>query len=96
MGPRLRRDATAPIYVLTREVITTGDIGRVATGGESVDVVTNFVFLRTMVTKYGVSDKEIRRIIVMGKAGMRALATIWKYGERDSVETKVKLVNCLI
>ena len=73
-------------------MVTTGDIGEVAVDGKDIEVVTKFVFLGALITKDGLSEKEVRRRIAMGKSAMGGLTSIWK-DRGVTLETKVKLVK---
>ena len=58
-------------------------------------MVTCFAFLGGLITKDRLRDKEICRIIAMGKATIGGLTTIWKDSGIKRV-TKVKLLKVLI
>ena len=47
-------------------MVTTGDIGEVTVYGKDIEVVTKFIFLRALITKDGLCEKEVRRRIAMG------------------------------
>ena len=49
------------------KVMTTEDIGDVTVDGKDIEVVTKLVFLRALIIKDGLCDKEVRRIIAIGK-----------------------------
>ena len=73
---RIRRaNEKAGLYlnVGKTKVMTTGDIGEVTVDGKDIEVVTKFVFLRALITKGGLCEKEVRRRIAMGKASMGGL-----------------------
>ena len=76
------------LTVLKTKVMTTGDIVKVVVYGKIVDVVTSFIFLVALITRDGSCDKEIRRIIAMGKAAMGVLTTIWAYRGGSSLPQK--------
>ena len=80
------------LNILKTKVMTTGDIGEVTVDGNIVEVVTRFIFLGALITREGLSDKEIRRRIAMGKTAMRGLTTVWE-DRGIKLATKVKLVN---
>ena len=63
--------------------------------GNDIEVVTKFVFFGALITKDGLSEKEVRRRIAMGKAAMGGLTSLWK-DRGVMLETKVKLVNVLV
>ena len=67
-------------------MMTTGDIGELTVDEKDIEEVTKFVFLGALITKDALCEKEVRRRIAMGKAGMGVLTSIWK----------VKLVTVLL
>ena len=77
------------------KVRTTGDIGEVTVDGNDIEVVTKFVYLRALITKDGLCEKEVRNRIAMGKAAMGGLTSIWK-DRGVTMETMVKLVKVLV
>ena len=79
------------------KMMTTGDIGAVTVDGKDIEVhvVTQFVFLRALITEDGLCENEVRRRIAMGKAAMGGLTSIWK-DRGVTLETKVKLVKVLV
>ena len=73
---RVRRASQkAGLYLNTAKTMTTGDIGEVTVDGKDIEVATQFVFLRALITK---DEKKVRRRIAMGKAAMGGLTSIWK------------------
>ncbi len=48
-----------------------------------------------LITKDGLCEKEVRKRIVMGRAVMGGLTSIWK-DRGVMIETKVKLVKVLV
>ena len=74
---------------------TTGYIREVTVDGKDIEVVTTFVFLGTLITEYGLCEKEVRRGIAMGMAAMGGLTSIWK-DRGVTLETKVKLAKVLV
>ena len=63
--------------------------------GETIEVVSSFTFLGSMIEKEGRSDIEIRRRVTMGKTAMNGLGRIRK-DKYVSRETKKRLVRALI
>ena len=59
--------------------------------GKDIEVVTKFVFLGALITKDGLSGKEVRRRIAMGKAAMAGLTSMWK-DRGVTMETIVKVL----
>ena len=97
VGRVRRASEKAGLYlnVGNTKVVTTGDIRAVTVDGKDIGVVTKFVFLGALITEAGLSEKEVRRRIAMGKAAMGGLTSIWK-DRGVTLETKVKLVNVLV
>ena len=83
------------LHVGKTKMMTTGDIGEVTISGENIEVVTKFVSLGALITKDGLCEKEVGRIIAMGKAAMGRLTSIWK-DRGVTLVTKVKLVKVLV
>ncbi len=75
-------------------MMTTGDIGEVISW-KDIEVVTKLVSLGALITKDGLCEKEVGRIIAMGKAAMGRLTSIWK-DRGVTLVTKVKLVKVLV
>ena len=77
------------------KMMTIGDIGEVRVDGNDIEVVTKLVFLRALVTKNGLCEKEVQRRIAMGKAAKGGVTSIGN--DRGlTLETKVKLVKMLV
>ena len=51
--------------------------------GKIVEMVTSFIFLEALIRRDGLCDKEIRRIIGMGKAAIGGLTTTGVNMERE-------------
>ena len=69
--------------------------GRRITNLRYAEVVSNFIFLESLITKDGLSEKEIRRSLAMGRSAMGGLTDIWKY-RGITLRTKIMLVKSLV
>ena len=64
-------------------------------GGETMETVTDFIFLGSKITAYSDCSHEIRRCFVLGREVMTNLDSILK--NRDiTVPTKVCLVKAMV
>jgi len=77
------------------KVMTTATWENFEVDGETIEVVSSFTFLGSMLEKEGRCDMEIRRRVSMGKTAMNGLGNIWK-DKYVSRETKKRLVRALI
>ena len=63
--------------------------------GETVETVTDFIFLGSKITEDGVQSHEIRRHLLLGRKAMTNLDSILK--SRDiTLPTKVHLVKAVV
>jgi hypothetical protein len=95
---RVRKESEkAGLYfnVKKTKVMTTAKWENFEVDGETIEVVSSFTFLGSMIEKEGRSDMEIRRRVIMGKTAMNGLEKIWK-DKYVSRETKKRLVRALI
>ena len=95
---RVRKESEkARLYfnVKKTKVMTTATWENFEVDGETIEVVSSFTFLGSMIEKEGRSDIEIRRRVTMGKTAMNGLGRIWK-DKYVSRETKKRLVRALI
>ena len=64
-------------------------------GGETVETVTDFIFLGSKITADGDCSHEIKRLLLLGRKVMTKLDSILK--SRDStLPTKVHLVKAMV
>ena len=73
----------------------TDDQGEMVVDGKHIEVVYNFIFLGSLITKDGFCEREIRRRVAMGRSAMGRLTTIWKDIE-IILRTKIRLVKSLV
>ena len=63
--------------------------------GETMEMVTDFIFLGSKITADGDCSHEIRRCLLLGRKAMRKLDSIFK--SRDiTLPTKVHLVKAMV
>ena len=63
--------------------------------GETVETVSDFIFLGSRITAYGDCSHEIRRCLLLGRKVMTNLDSIFK--SRDiTLSTKVRLVKAMV
>ena len=59
---------------------------------DNIEIVDKFIFLGVLITNDGVTDKELRSILVMGKCDMISLKGIFK-DRGISLTTKIMIVQ---
>ena len=64
-------------------------------GGETVETVTDFIFLGSKITVYGDCSHEIKRCLLLGRKVMINLDSILK-GRDITLPTKVCLVKAMV
>ena len=62
---------------------------------ETMETVTNFIFLGSKITPYGDCSHEIKRCLLLGRKGMTNLDSIIKSRE-ITLLTKVHLVKAMV
>ena len=64
-------------------------------GGETMEIVTDFIFLGSKITADGDCSREVKRCLLLGRKAMTNLDSILK--SRDiTLPTKVRLVKAMI
>ena len=77
------------------KVMASGPITSWQTGGETVETVTDFIFLGSKITADGDCSHEIKRHLLLGRKVMTNLDSIFK--SRDiTLATKVHLVKAVV
>ena len=77
------------------KIMASGRITSWQIDGETVEIVTNFIFLGSKVTADGDCSHEIKRCLLLGRKGMTNLDSILK--SRDvTLPTKVFLVKAMV
>ena len=75
--------------------MTTGKLDHVIVDYNTIEIVDKFIFLGVLITNDRVTDKELRRRLVMGKCAMGSLKRIFKYrGIR--LTAKIMIVQTLV
>ena len=82
------------INIQKAKIMTSGLITSRQTDGETVETVTDFIFLGSKITAHGDSSHEIKRRLVLGRKVMTNLGSILK--SRDiTLTTKVCVVKVM-
>ena len=76
------------------KIMASGPITSCETDGETVETVSDFIFLGSKITAYGDCSHEIKRRLLLGRQVMTNLDSILK--SRDiALLTKVRLVKAM-
>ena len=77
------------------KIVASGPITSWQTDGETMETVTDFIFLGSKITANGDCSHEIKRRLLIGRKGMANLDSILK--SRDiTLPTKVHLVKAMV
>ena len=77
------------------KLMTSSPITSWQTGGETMETVADFIFLRSKITADGDCSHEIKRRLLLGRKGMTNLDSMFK--SRDiTLPTKVRLVKAMV
>ena len=76
-------------------IMASGPIISWQIGGETVETVTNFIFLGSKITAYGDCSHEIKRHLLLRRIAMTNLDSILK-SRNISLLTKVHLVKVMV
>ena len=88
---------TAGLYlnVMKIKVMSTGKVDHIIVDDNNIEIVDKFIFLGVLITNDGVTDKELRRGLAMGKCAMGSQKRIFK--DRGSIlTTKIMIVLTLV
>ena len=77
------------------KIMASGPIISWQIGGETVETVTNFIFLGSKITAYGDCSYEIKRHLLLRRIAMTNLDSILK-SRNISLLTKVHLVKAMV
>ena len=75
---RASEEAGLYLNVKKIKVMTTGKLDHIILDDNNIEIVDRFIFLGVIITNYGVTDKELRRRLAMGKCAMGNLKRIFK------------------
>ena len=77
------------------KIMASGPITSWQIDGETVETMTDFIFLGSKITADGDFSHEIKRCLLLGRKVMTSLDSIFK--SRDiTLPTKVRLVNAMV
>ena len=77
------------------EIMASGPITSWEIDGETVETVSDFIFLSSKITADGDCNHEIKRCLLLGRKGMTNLDSIFK--SRDiTLPTKARLVKTMV
>ena len=77
------------------KIMASGPITSWEMDGETVETVSDFIFLASKITAYGDCSHEIKRYLFLGRKVMSNLDSIFK--SRDiTLPTKVRLVKAMV
>ena len=77
------------------KIMTSGPIISWQIDGETMETVTEFIFLGSKITAHGECSHEIKRRLLLGRKPMTNLDSIFK--NRDiTLPTKVRLVKAMV
>ena len=88
---------TAGLYlnVMKTKVMSTGKVYHIIVDDNDIEIVDTFIFLGVLITNDGVTDKELRRGLAMGKCAMGSQKLIFK--DRGIIlTTKIMMVQTLV
>ena len=92
---RASEEAGLYLNVTKIKVTTTGKLDHIIVDDNNIEIVDTFIFLRFIITNDGVTDKELRRRLVMGKCSMGSLKPIFK--DRGIIlTTQIMIVQTLL
>ena len=74
--------------------MASGPLTSLQIDGETMETVTDFIFLGSKITPDGDCSHEIKRCLLLGRKAMTNLDSILK--SRDALPTKVRLVKAVV
>ena len=77
------------------KIMASGPITSWEINGETVETVTDFIFLDSKITVDGDCSHEIKRRLLLGRKTMTNLDSIFKSGD-STLPTKVRLVKAIV
>ena len=83
------------LNIQKKKIVASGPITSWEIDGETVETVSDLIFLGSRITAYGDCSHEIKRCLLLGKKVMTNLDSIFK--SRDiTLSTKVRLVKAMV
>ena len=83
------------LNIQKKKIMASGPITAWDIGGETVEIVSDFIFLDSKITADGGCSHEIQRCLLLGRKVMTNLDSIFK--SRDiTLPTKVRLVKAMV
>ena len=58
--------------------MTTGKLDHILVDDNNIEIVDKYIFLGVLITNDGVTDKELRKMLAIGKCAMGSLTRIFK------------------
>ena len=77
------------------KIIASGPITSLQIDGETIETVSDFIFLGSKITADGDCSHEIKRCLLLGRKAMTNLDSIFKSGD-ITLPTKVHLVKAMV
>ena len=88
-------EAGLKLNIQKTKIMASGPITSWQIDGETVEIVTDFIFLGSKITADGDHNHEIKRCWLLGRKSMTNLDSILK--SRDiTLPTKIHLVKCMV
>ena len=89
---RASEEAGLYLNIKKTKMMTTGKLEHILVDDNNIEIVDKFIFLGVLITNDGVTNKELRRRLSMGKYAVGSLKRIFK--ERDiRLTTKIIIVQ---
>ena len=92
---RAREEAGLYLNVMKTKVMTTGKLDHIIVYDNNIEIVDKYILLGVIITNDGVTDKELRRRLAMGKYAMVSLKRIFK-DRGIRLTTKIMIVQTLV
>ena len=77
------------------KIMVSGPITSLEIDGETVEIVSDFIFVGSKITAYGKCSHEIKRRLLLGRKVMTNLDNIFK-SRNITLPTKVRLVKTMV
>ena len=83
------------LHIQKTKIMTSGPITSWQTDGETMETVTDFIFLDSKITADGDCSQEIKRCLLLGRKAMTNLDSILK-SKDITLPTKICLVKAMV